>query len=305
MRHVYVTRRRRDWLAEITYVVAAVAAIAFVVAPMVWALSSSVQDEAALQRIPPFFIPRLDILTRSHYHFIFTGEVMPGSSVMIQAIYTMHGVQILPSVVNSLIVAVIVVAANLALGAPAAHALARLPFRGSHSLLLLMLATRLLPAISIAIPVYIIVRSLGLLDTKLALVLVYTAITLPFTIWLLRAYFMTVDPEIEDSARLDGCTRLQSLLTVVVPLAKPGLIATAAFAFMYAYGEFIFALVLTQTIQSQTQNVVIASLAAGMSTSRGLMAASAVVASLPPVIVALIFRRQIIEGLTAQWQSQT
>lgn len=304
MRRSISPRRRRDWPAEVAYVIAAVLAIAFVTAPMVWALSSSIQEEAALQHIPPYFIPRPEILTRSHYHYIFTGEVLPGSSVMIQAIYSMQGLEILPSLLNGLTVALIVVLANLVLGAPAAHAFARLPFRGSHSLLLLMLATRLLPAISIAIPVYIIVRSLGLLDTKLALVLVYTAITLPFTIWLLRAYFATVDPEIEDSARLDGCTRLQALLTVVLPLSTPGLIATGVFAFMYAYGEFIFALVLTQTLRSQTQNVVIASLAAGMSTSHGLMAASAVVSSLPPVIVALVFRRQIIQGLTAQWQSQ-
>lgn len=303
MTGIRARRRRRDWLGEIAYVVAAVVAIAFVTAPMLWALVSSVQDEAALQRIPPFFIPRPEILTRSHYHFIFTGEVMPGSSVMIQAIYSMQGLEILPSLLNSLVISAVVVLANLVLGAPAAHALARLPFRGSHTLLLMMLATRLLPAISIAIPAYIIIRSLGLLDTKLALVLVYTAITLPFTIWLLRAYFSTVDPEIEDAARLDGCTRLRALLSVVIPLAKPGLIATAVFAFMYAYGEFIFALVLTQTLNSQTQNVIIASLAAGMSTSRGLMAAAAVVSSLPPVVVALVFRRQILQGLTAQWQT--
>ena len=140
-----------------------------------------------------------------------------------------------------------------------------------------------------------------LLDTKSSLVGIYSAMTLPFTIWILRAYFQNIPVEFEEAARMDGCGYLRTLVKVVIPLARPGIIAAAIFAFMTSYGEFVFATVLTHTLNSKTQTVVIAALTQGMSASRGLIAASAVICFLPPIILAILFRNHIVKGLTAKF----
>jgi multiple sugar transport system permease protein len=143
-------------------------------------------------------------------------------------------------------------------------------------------------------------QKLDLIDNKLGLIGIYSAITIPFTIWILRSYFKNLPVEYEEAARMDGCSYLRSLVKVVLPIAKPGIAAAAIFAFMTAYGEFIFATVLTRTIASRTQTAVLASLASGLSVSHGMVSAASVLAILPPVLIAIIFRKQIIDGLTSK-----
>src|SRR5207247_10089203 len=144
--------------------------------------------------------------------------------------------------------------------------------------------SRLLPAISVAIPYYSIVSSLALLDSSLALILVYLTFSLPFTIWFLRDYIMSLPIDIEESAQIDGCGRLQLFLRIVLPLAAPGLAAAGAFAFMSSYNEFLFALLLTQTIGSQTLPVVLSSVATNPDASLDLHETSAVPAMVPSLI---------------------
>lgn len=163
-----------------------------------------------------------------------------------------------------------------------------------------MLATQLMPSISIVVAMFVLFRSLGLLDSKLGLVLVYVGLTMPFAIWVLRAYLSNIPVEFEEAARLDGSRYFRTLMRVVFPLARPGFYAVAILTFMTAYGEYVLATILTQTINSQTQTVVLASLAQGLSISRGMMAAAAASAMALPVLVALVFRKAIIEGLTAR-----
>jgi multiple sugar transport system permease protein len=279
----------------------AVVVLAYILAPIAWVAVSSFQKESALEDRPPHFIPEPGILTLSHYGFIFTGEVPKDSSIMIQAQYTMSGTFILPGIVNSIVIALFVTLVNVLLGLPAGHAFSRYRFYGNRPVFLVLLATRLLPAISIVVPMYILLQQFGLLDTKVALVGIYSAITLPFTIWILKAYFENIPVEYEEAARMDGCGYFRTMRRVVIPLAKPGIIAAAIFAFMTAYDEFVFATVLTHTMASKTQTVVIAALAQGLSASRGLIAASAVVCLLPPVILAVLFRKYVVRGLSARF----
>lgn len=279
---------------------AAVVVLAYILAPIYWIVSSSFQSEAALQKRPPNLVPTLDAMTLDHYAFIMTGNVPEGSSILQQGIYTMQGTQVYPAVLNSLIVALATTIVTVALAFPAAHVFARYRFPGNRQLMIAMLATRLMPSISLVAAMFVLFRTLGLLDSKLGLILVYVGLTTPFAIWVLRAYLRNIPVEFEEAARLDGSPYFRTLLRVVFPLARPGFYAVAILTFMTAYGEFVLASILTQTINSQTQTVVLASLAQGLSISRGMMAAAAVSAMALPLVVALVFRKAIIDGLTAR-----
>ncbi len=272
----------------------------YILAPIYWVVVSSFQKEIALQDRPPHYIPNSEIFTLNHYKYLFTGVVPPDSTVMLQSMYTMSGTLVYPAILNSLIIALLVTFINIIIGFPAGHVFARYRFWGDRKIFLGLLATRLLPSIAIVIPMYILLLKLNLLDTKTALVGIYTAITLPFTIWIMRAYFYNIPVEYEEAARMDGCGYFKTLIKVVLPLARPGLIAVAIFAFMTSYGEFVFATILTQTMQSKTQTAVLASLAQGMSTSRGMISAAATLSFLPPLLLVIIFRKQILEGLSAR-----
>lgn len=273
----------------------------YILWPMVWMAICSFQTERTLQSAIPTFTITRKTATLSHYSYIFTGEIPPGSSIMLQTMYTMEGTHVLPTLKNSLIVAFVVTLTNLIIGIPAAHAFARLKFKGSEPLFLFIFATRMLPAISIVIPMFVLFRSLGILDTLRGLIVINLALTLPFTLWLLRSYFSSLPLEVEEAALIDRASRWKILWKIILPTAKPGIIASAAFVFMITFGEFIFALNLTQTIQGKTMPVVIAALATGMSGSKGLIAAASILCALPALIVALVFRKQLIDGLTQQF----
>lgn len=290
----------RQRTKKVVAIVASIFILIYILAPIYWVIVSSFQKEVALQDRPPHLFPNSEIFTLNHYEFIFTGVVPPDSTVMLQSMYTMSGTLVYPAIINSIIIATFVTLINLLIGFPAGHVFARYRFYGDRKTFLGLLATRLLPSIAIVIPMYILLLKLNLLDTKIALVGIYTAITLPFTIWIMRAYFYNIPVEYEEAARMDGCGYFKTLTRVVLPLARPGLIAVAIFAFMTSYGEFVFATILTQTMNSKTQTAVLAALSQGMSSSRGMIAAAATLSFLPPLILAIAFRKQILEGLSAR-----
>ena len=280
--------------------IASMIALICLLAPIYWTIASSFQKEIELYSRPPHLIPTRESLTLGHYKFLFTGEFSEDSKIMLQAGFTIRGIQILPAIGNSIIIALFVTLINVVVGFPSGHAFARYRFWADRQILLTMLATRLMPSISIVIPAYILLRTFGLLDTKQALVAFHSAMTLPFTIWIIRAYFHNIPIEYEEAARMDGCGYFRTLTRVVLPMAIPGLIAAAIFAFMYSYSEFIVANVLTQTLQSRTQTVILAHISRGTSTAKGLISATGTLAMIPPILIAIVFRKQILEGLTAR-----
>ena len=274
--------------------------LAFMLAPIYWIINSSFQRDISLEDNPPHLIPTGGSFTLDAYDFVLTGRTHPGSSAMLQSTYTVSGTLVMPAIANSLIIAVFVTLINVLFGFPAGHVFARYRFFGDKKIFLTLMATRLLPSISLVIPMYILLKALGLLDTKTALVAIYSGITLPFTTWIMRAYFVNIPVEFEEAARLDGCGYLRSLVKVVIPLARPGIIAAAIFAFMTSYGEFVFATILTQTINAKTQTVILAVIAGGISKSHDMAAAGTGLSLLPPILLAGIFRKQVLDGLTAR-----
>jgi multiple sugar transport system permease protein len=205
----------------------------------------------------------------------------------------------LPGMVNSLLAALGTAVLNLVLGTLTGYALARYRFRGSGALLGLYLGSRMLPGIALIVPLYLTLKNFGLLDHLSALIITYLSFTLPFTIWLLKNYFQTIPRSLEEAAYMDGATWLQMLWRVLLPAAMPGLIAAGMFAFMTAWNDYLFAVILTSTTAAKTLPVVVAGFATDVTTERTLMATSGVLAIIPPLALAFLFQRLIIQGLTS------
>jgi multiple sugar transport system permease protein len=197
--------------------------------------------------------------------------------------------------VNSLIVATFTAAVGLVIGSMAAYALARLNLPGSNRLLLMILATQMFPGIVIAIPLSLVMSRLRLTDTHVGLIVVYLSFILPIVIWILKGFFETVPVALERAAAVDGASPIQIFRYIVLPISLPPLFATGVFAFIEAWNEFFFAIILTR-INVKTASIAIAEFSGQYQTLYGQMLASAVLASIPVVALAIVFRRFILEG---------
>jgi len=202
--------------------------------------------------------------------------------------------------VNSVLVVAASVFISLVLGTLAAYALARFPLRFGVDRLALhsVLLVRMLPGILLVIPLYIVLAKWGLLNTRLGLILIYTCLNTAFVIWMMQSFLEEIPRDIEEAAMVDGDTRLSALRRVVLPLAAPGLIATAIFAVIVTYNDFIIALTLTSTPSAQTVPVGVSTLIGKIQIEWGPMAAAGVVGALPIVIFALLVQRHFVRGLT-------
>jgi multiple sugar transport system permease protein len=198
---------------------------------------------------------------------------------------------------NSLVVSLGAVLVSLVVGVPAAYAFARWNFRGGESLLFTLLSFRFAPELMVIIPLLVIYRRLGLFDTHLGLIWVYQLITLPLIVWILRSYFQDLTPELEQSALLDGYNRPQAFLKVAVPLIRPGLAAAGLLAFIFAWNSFIFPFALTGS-NAQTVTVGSLSFLGGATPRYNLTAAAALIALIPPLLLALSIQRFLVRGLT-------
>lgn len=283
-------RRGIPWRKIVVYLLAAGFAL-WIILPFYWIIATSFMTEADALSTPPDWIPTNPTL--DNYLAFINPE---GSAALVGS----RAAEAIPyALLNSAVVAVMTALLNLALGISAAYAFARMRFRGSQVLLMVYLATRMVPGVAIIIPFYLVMRSLNLLDTYGALVLSYTTFALPFTIWILKDYFRTIPSEIEDAARVDGCSWWRMMRSVFLPIAAPGLVAAAIFSFMTAWNEFMFALFLTSTPNAQTIPVIAANFATDLNVSFTSMAAAGVVAVIPPLILVLIFQRLIVHGLAS------
>jgi multiple sugar transport system permease protein len=201
---------------------------------------------------------------------------------------------------NSVIIVTASVAIALMIGTLAAYALARfrLRFGVRRMALYLVLLVRMLPGILLVVPLYIVLAKWGLLNTRLGLILIYAGLNTSFVVWMMQSFLEEIPRDIEEAAMVDGDSRLTALWRVVVPLAAPGLIATAIFTVIATYNDFIIALTLTSTPDAQTIPVGVSTLIGKIQIEWGPMAAAGVVGALPIVIFALIVQRNFVRGLT-------
>jgi multiple sugar transport system permease protein len=249
--------------------------VVYFLLPLYHLVTMSFKTEAQAFASPPvwIFLPVLD-----HYRHVLGGR-FPGF------------------IGNSLLVSAGSVALTMALGTPAAFALARARFRGRQALLLGILGTRMLPPISLALPVFLVYLRLGLLDNRLGLILVFLTFNLPLVIWLLKGFFDEVPESLLDAARIDGCSTLGAFAKVAVPYTAPGILACAILAWIYAWNEFTFTLILARR-DAITATVALASFFDMEKVAWGSIAAASTVTMSPVILFSLLGRRFLIRGLT-------
>jgi multiple sugar transport system permease protein len=255
-------------------------AVLTALAPVYWLVTISFKHEVDQFAVPPkwfWFSPTLE-----HYTDAFVTRSF-GQYLL-----------------NSLFVAVGSTMSALVIGTLAAYALARfrLPGQLDRKLALWILSTRMFPAIVTAVPLFLIMRDLRLVNTRLSLIIAYTGFNLPFVVWMMRGFFAEVPRDLEEAAMVDGDSRLGALRRVVLPLVTPGLAATAVFCLIVSWNEFLFALVLTQTDGAMTLPVGIAGRVTQYGIKWGAMSAAAVVAMIPILAFAISVQKYLVRGLS-------
>lgn len=198
---------------------------------------------------------------------------------------------------NSLIVASVNTGVSLVLGSMAAYSLARFKFRGSDNIAFWILSIRMMPPVAAIIPIYVLMKNLGILDTPWCLVITYLTFNLPFVVWMMKGFFEDIPRAIEESALIDGCSQFGVFRRIALPLAAPGLAATAILAFIFSWNEFLFALILTGT-KAVTLPVGIIGYMKETGINWGYMTAGGVLALIPVIIFTILVQKHLVKGLT-------
>lgn len=259
----------------------------FIFSPILWLFTASLSTQVELFTVPPHWIP-LHPTFQNYLDILFPGQA--ASSVP-----RTFAVALL----NSIKIASAVTVICILLGGLAAYALVRIRFKFSHTIQIGILGMRMIPEIALVIPLFIIASSLDLINKPIVLVVTYMSFALPYAIWMMASFFQTVPIELEEAARLDGCSRLGILFRIVMPISVPGIISTTMFVFLVAWDEFFYALIFTSTLAAKTAPVAIAEFIGRYTVNINGMMAGGILAALPPVILALIFQRYIVSGMTA------
>jgi multiple sugar transport system permease protein len=254
------------------------AVVIFSLAPYLWQLLTSLKRSTDLASLPPL-LPHPPTLT--HYIAIF--QERPFGRILL----------------NSAVVAATTTLLCLGLGAPAAFALARMPFVGQRFFLLGALSISMFPPIATVSPLFLMIRALGVRDTYIALILPYVTFALPLTLWMLTSFFREIPQDLYRAAQVDGCTPLQALLKVFLPVSAPGLVSVAIVVFIFSWNEFLFALTFTATKASRTVPVEISLFPGLHEVPWGEISAASVVVTLPLILLVVLFQRRIVSGLTA------
>lgn len=200
---------------------------------------------------------------------------------------------------NSLITTLITIGLCLVSGTFAAYAFSRERFRAKREMLMGLLVIRMFPAVMMIIPLFIIMRGLGLLDSSTGLAIAYTSFLLTIYIWLMKGFFDTLPDDLEQAARIDGCTRLGALVRIVLPLMRNGLMATTVFVAINAWNEFLFALMLTTSAGSRTWPVGLQLMIGEFQLPWGMLSAGGILSVIPVIVLFAVVQRSMVRGLTA------
>lgn len=270
----------------------------FTLSPFAWLLVASVSPQSELLTDSPRWIP--EKLTLENYRALFTGSGVAKGDLAMEKSETAIGVKnFLLALKNSIITALYVMLLTLAATATGSYALSRIKFRGYRFCYLFFFIIRMFPAISVVIPLFLIMSSLGLINTKLGLALSYVPFTITLALPVLKGYFDTIPTELDEAAEIDGCTPLKMIWHILIPLSAPAFLAAGIFTFTASWNEFLFALILTSTYSSKTIPIALAEFNDMYVRNFTLTAAGAVVSAMIPVIFTLLFQKFIVSGLTS------
>ncbi|WP_268800386.1 carbohydrate ABC transporter permease [Pseudomonas huanghezhanensis] len=264
-------RRINGW-----HLVGLLAIFLFAVFPFYWMVATSLKTQAEALASPPIwlFTPHLD----NYVQVLFNRDV-------------------LSSLANSLIVAASTTALAVGLGTPAAYALARFEFKGKEDLWFWFITNRMLSPIVVALPIFLMARTMGLIDTRLVLILVYLTFNLPIVVWICTDQFRGVPKDLDEAARLSGASRFTIFWRIALPLAMPGVAVSAIFSFIFSWNELLYALVLTRNV-ARTAPVTATSFMSGYDLPWGEIMATGTLIVFPVIIFALMVSRHLVQGLT-------
>jgi len=270
-------RRINLLLNTITYLIVG-GVVIFSLFPLVWTFLTSIKIESDIVTSTLQYIPRR--ATFDNYVAIWQRSGFP------------------TLIANSAVVTTITMVICLTIGTLAAYGFSRYHFRGRNALLLFYLVIRMFPVVLLIIPLFIMMRNLGLLDSRVGLALAYTTFLLPLCTWMLKGFFDAIPADLEDAARIDGCTRLGALFRIILPLARAGLVATAVFIAIAAWNEFLFALMLTTSQGSRTWPVGLQLMVGEFQLPWGALSAGGIISIIPVIIFFSIVQQALIRGLT-------
>jgi len=277
MRESWLSRNLRHHLTAWTCGALVIMVMVIFLAPFVWMIAYSLYPSTALQA----GVPDLSLanITLDSYGRLLSDPMFLGS------------------IANSVIVGFSTTIMCMAAGAACAYAIARFKFRGRQPLLLSMMTVQAIPVIVLAVPLFILLRSVGLYDHLLGLIVTYTAFILPLVIWMLVSFFEEIPPSLERAARIDGCNRLQIMYKIAFPLAAPGMAATAILAFITSWSDFFLAKVLTSNT-AVTLPVKTAAFQGLFAMDYTSAATAGVITAIPVLVLTLVAQKWIIRGLT-------
>jgi multiple sugar transport system permease protein len=271
------SRRAKRVEAALVYLTLTLLTVAFLF-PLLWILGLSLKTRPQIFADPPIYLwwPTLE-----HY------------------VDVLGRADFLKAFLNTLIVSASAVLLSLAVGLPAAYAFARFPFRGSGFLFFSLLVMRMLPPIAVLVPMYVLLNEVGLTTTHLSVVLAYSTFSLPLVVWIMRGFFEDLPRELEECAWIDGATKLVTFWRVVLPLARPGMVASAILCLQLAWNDFLFAAVLTNNA-TQTLPVLMAGFSGGDSgVDWGAMTASGMLVILPVILFSFAAQKHLVAGLSS------
>lgn len=267
-------RRRLTWIWLL-----AVPVILISVGPFLWLLKTSLISEAQI--------------------FIRPLQYLPTSLTLENFITLFERMNFFVYFKNSLIVALGSTALGLLVSISSSYSFARFRFPGRKLLMTMFLIIPMFPSVLILIPIYDIMRGFGLLNTYGSLIIAYSTFSIPFAIWMMTGYFAALPADMEEAARVDGCSRLSAFVRVLLPVALPGISATALYIFIVSWNEYVFAALLAQDESVRTLPVALQFFITEFTVNWGMLAAGGVVVSMPVIVLFIVLQKQMISGLTA------
>ena len=259
--------------------------------PALWIILTSMRARIEIDALPPVWIPRS--LTLDSYKILFGMPTPEGSFGMGGSIPVLQYGQ------NSIVIALVATAFSVTVGTLAGYAFSRFSFRGKNALFLGFMLGRAIPGIALSLPLFVLFARAGLSDTIPGMIFIYTALNIPFTAWLMDGFFRAIPEELDDAARIDGCSYWGAFWRVALPLALPGAAAASIFAFLTCWNEFALASVITRTPNSRTFPPALFEFTGQFVSDWRGMTAMAVLMLIPAVIFVAVIQRQLMEGLTS------
>jgi ABC-type glycerol-3-phosphate transport system permease component len=268
---------RRSPVASVVLYAAVLAVGAFSLFPFAWMALTSIKKNSEIFTRKPVFVPSAPTLDRYAQIFADSDFTRP--------------------LLNSTIVAGTTTVLGIAVAALAGYALARFRMPLQRYLLVLVLSVQMFPLIALIIPLFVVMRTLDLLNTYTGLILAYLSFTIPLAVWMLRGFFRSIPSDLEDAAMVDGCTRMGSLLRIVLPLAGPGIAAASIYGFISAWNEFLFALTFMSDERMYTLPVMLQSFVGREQSDWGAIMAASVLFTLPVIVFFLLVHKRLTQGM--------